>query len=62
MSRGRIQAPLHRRPDQSEKPLDSPLTIAVDIHEAVMALPPDERRDREKVNAAVRRAISDAPR
>jgi hypothetical protein len=25
-----------------------------EIHEAVMALPPDERRDRDKVNEAVR--------
>jgi hypothetical protein len=25
------------------------------IHDAVMALPPDERRDRAKVNEAVRR-------
>jgi hypothetical protein len=29
----------------AEKPLD--------IHEAVLALPPDERRDRAKVNEAV---------
>jgi hypothetical protein len=32
----------------AEKPLDSPLTIDADIHEAVMALPPEERRDRAK--------------
>jgi hypothetical protein len=38
----------------AEKPLDSPLTIDAEIHEAVMALPPDERRDRAKVNEAVR--------
>jgi hypothetical protein len=37
----------------AEKPLDNPLTISAAIHEAVMALPPDERRDRDKVNAAV---------
>jgi len=37
-----------------EKPLDSPLTIDAAIHDAVMALPPDERRDRAKVNEAVR--------
>jgi hypothetical protein len=35
----------------SEKPLDSLLTA---IHDAVMALPPDERCDRAKVNEAVR--------
>ncbi len=38
----------------AEKPLDSPLTINAAIHEAVMARPPDERRDRAKVNQAVR--------
>jgi hypothetical protein len=27
-----------------------------DIHDAVMALPPDERRDRATVNEAVRKA------
>src|SRR6266403_4730531 len=36
----------------AEKPVDSPLTIDATIHEAVMALPPDERRDRAKVNEA----------
>jgi hypothetical protein len=38
----------------ADKPLDSPLTISAEIHDAVMALPPDERRDRAKVNEAVR--------
>ena len=37
----------------AEKPLDSMLVIDAAIHDAVMALPPDERRDREKVNHAV---------
>jgi hypothetical protein len=32
----------------AEKPVDSMLTIDADIHEAVMALPPDERRDRAR--------------
>src|SRR5258705_6185867 len=32
----------------AEKPLNSPLTIDATIHEAVMALPPDKRRDRAK--------------
>jgi len=36
--------------ESAEKPLDSPLTIDAAIHDAVMALPPDERRDRAKVN------------
>jgi len=29
------------------------------IHDAVMALPPDERRDRAKVNEAVRKLARD---
>jgi hypothetical protein len=29
------------------------LTIDAEIHEVVMALPPNERHDREKVNEAV---------
>ena len=33
---------------------DSPRIILAEIHNAVMALPPDERKDRDKVNAAVR--------
>jgi hypothetical protein len=32
-----------------------------DIHDVVMALPPQERRDREKVNAAVRDGIRLGP-
>jgi hypothetical protein len=36
------------------KPLDSTLTIDAAIHDAVMALPPDERCDRANVNEAVR--------
>jgi hypothetical protein len=38
----------------AEKPLDSMLTIPVELHDVVMAMPPDERRDREKVNEALR--------
>ena len=38
----------------TEKPVDSMLTIDAAIHDAVMALLPDERRDRAKVNEAVR--------
>jgi hypothetical protein len=38
----------------AEKPVDSMLMIDAAIYDAVMALPPDDRRDREKVNAAVR--------
>ena len=34
----------------AEKPLDSPLTIDAAIHDAVMALPPDERRDRASLS------------
>ena len=39
------------------KPRESMLTIHADIHKAVMALPPDERRNRAKVNQAVREGI-----
>lgn len=39
------------------KPLDSHLTLPVEIHNAVMALPPDDRNDREKVNEAVREGL-----
>jgi hypothetical protein len=45
----------------AEKPVDSPLTISAEIHDAVMALPPDERRDRAKVNEAVRDTIALGP-
>jgi hypothetical protein len=38
----------------AEKPLDSMLTIPVELHDAVMALPPDEGHDRDKVNEAAR--------
>ena len=45
----------------AEKPLDSMLTIDAEIHDAVMALPPDERLDRAKVNAAVRDGLKLGP-
>jgi hypothetical protein len=38
----------------AEKPLDSTLTIPAEIHDAVMTLTPDERRDRALVNQMVR--------
>ncbi len=34
----------------AEKPSHSTLTIPAEIHDAVMALPPNERHDRAKVN------------
>ncbi len=37
------------------------LTIDAAIHDAVMALPPDERRDRAKVNEAVRDGLKLGP-
>jgi hypothetical protein len=43
----------------AEKPVDSMLMIDAAIHDAVMALPPDERRDRAKVNEAVRKLARD---
>ena len=44
-----------------EKSSYSPLTIDAAIHEAVMALPPEERRDRVKVNEAVRDGLRLGP-
>ncbi len=40
------------------RPADSMLMIPVEIHDAVMALLPEERRDRTTVNNAVRNAQS----
>jgi hypothetical protein len=40
--------------DWAEKPLDSDITIPAEIHNAVMTLAPESRRDRATVNAAVR--------
>jgi hypothetical protein len=42
--------------DWAEKPFDSYQTLPVEIHKAVMALSPEDRWDREKVNEAVRNA------
>ena len=36
----------------AEKPLESPLTLPVELHQAVMELAPEDRRDRGKVNEA----------
>lgn len=41
----------------AKKPVESYLTISSDIHNAVMALPPEERKDRAKVNEAVREGL-----
>jgi len=38
----------------ADKPVDNKPTIDAAVYDAVMALPQDERRDRAKVNAAVR--------
>ena len=40
----------------AEKPVDSVLMIPTEPHDAVMALSPDDRRDRAKVNEAARQA------
>jgi hypothetical protein len=45
----------------AEKPVDSTLTIDAAIHDAVVALPPDERRDRTKINEAVRDCLRLGP-
>jgi hypothetical protein len=36
----------------AEKPLESPLMLAANLHQAVMELAPEDRRDRGKVNQA----------
>ena len=43
-----------------EKPTDSTLTIPAYLHDAVMGLSPEKRRDRKRVNEAVRLADPDA--
>jgi hypothetical protein len=45
----------------SQKPLASPQSIPDRIYAAVMALPPGERHDREKVNQAVRDGLRLGP-
>jgi hypothetical protein len=45
-----------------EKPADSTLTIPVHLHEAVMQLSPEQRRDRTVLNEAVRLADPEAQR
>jgi hypothetical protein len=39
----------------ANKPFSDMATIPAEIHHAVMALPPEDRHDRAKVNEAVRR-------
>jgi hypothetical protein len=46
----------------AEKPASSTLTIPAHFHDAVMQLPPEQRRDRTAVNEAVRLADPDAQR
>jgi hypothetical protein len=41
----------------AEKPVDSTLTIPAEIHDAVMLLTPEERRDRDLVNQVVREGM-----
>ena len=43
----------------ANKPFSDMATIPAEIHQAVMALSPEDRQDREKVNEAVRRYRSD---
>ena len=45
----------------AEKPLNSMLMIDSAIHDAVMALPPNEQRDRAKVNEVVRDGLHLGP-
>jgi hypothetical protein len=51
-----------RRWEWAEKPADSTLTVSAHVHDAVMELPPEQRRDRAAVNEAVRLADPDAQR
>jgi hypothetical protein len=46
--------------DWAEKPLDSDITIPAEIHNAVMTLTPESRRERATVNAAVRNGMRSA--
>jgi hypothetical protein len=39
----------------ADKPFSDMAAIPPEIHQAVMALPPEDRHDRTKVNEAVRR-------
>ncbi|UVO36011.1 hypothetical protein KUL72_32820 [Bradyrhizobium arachidis] len=45
----------------ANKPPESPLTIPAELHQAVMELAPEDRRDRTAVNQAAAR-ISDSER
>jgi hypothetical protein len=45
-----------------EKPPFSTMKISAEVHDAVMALPPQKRRDRAKVNEAVRAGLKLGPR
>ena len=45
----------------ADKPVDNKPTIDAAVYDGVMALPPDERRDRAKVNAAVRDGLRLGP-
>ena len=47
-----------QRWEWANKPPESPLTIAAEIHEAVMTLTEEERKDRATVNEAVRTGSS----
>jgi hypothetical protein len=46
----------------AEKPAASTLTIPAYFHDAVMQLPPEQRRDRKAINEAVRLADPDGQR
>jgi hypothetical protein len=46
----------------ANKPFSDMATIPADLQRAVMALPPEDRCDRAKVNEAVRRYREDAER
>ena len=41
----------------ADKPLESPLTIPAELHETVMGLAPEDRRDRAAVNHVALRIL-----
>jgi hypothetical protein len=48
--------------ERVEKPPESALTIPAHFHDAIMRLPPEQRRERAAVNEVVRLAGPDAHR
>lgn len=58
----KVKDAFDRWQEWASKPLDSPLTIPADLHQAVTALSPEDQRDREKVNRAAAEIGKDGSR